>query len=85
MIRPAAIFKNGMVLQRNSVVKIFGEADVNSVELEFCGKKYSAVCSNNRWHINLPTNASSEKLSMKITASDHLGDCDESMLISDIY
>ncbi|MCR5403929.1 MAG: sialate O-acetylesterase [Butyrivibrio sp.] len=84
MIRPAAIFKNGMVLQRNSVVRIFGESDANTIEVEFCGKKYSAMCRNNRWQMDLPTDDSSEKLSLKITACDHRGECAESIMISDI-
>lgn len=84
MIRPAAIFKNGMILQRNSISIIWGESDAKKIEIEFFGKKYTTNCSNNKWQIDIQTETSDNPLSMKISACSVSGECLETIVISDI-
>lgn len=55
MIKSGAIFKNGMILQQNSLVSIFGETDCERVDISFCGERYEAKISGRNWIAHIPT------------------------------
>ena len=80
MIKPSAIFKNGMVLQRNSRVAIFGETDCNHIEISFDGKVYEANINENKWIAHIPTKESVAPLSMVISGTDN----QDEIIIEDI-
>lgn len=83
MIKPGAIFKNGMILQRNSVVSIFGETDCEHIKITFCGDIYNADVSDGRWMASIPTGENTEALSM-IIKGDESAECDNEIVIENI-
>jgi len=55
-VKLPALVSDGMVLQRNQNIKIWGKADPSEkINVQFLNKKYSAVADNKGdWKINLP-------------------------------
>ncbi len=53
MIQLAAIFQNGLVLQANKPIRIFGLAD-GDCEVTFLDRTVPAVCRNGRWLAEFP-------------------------------
>lgn len=55
-VKLPALVSDGMVLQRNQKIKIWGKADPNEkINIAFLNKKYSAVANEKgEWKINLP-------------------------------
>lgn len=63
-----SIFGNGMVLQRDTNLNIFGEAnDGDVITIEFNDKKLSTVVKNSRWNIELGSFKSGGPYKMKIS------------------
>lgn len=48
----ASIFCNGMVLQANKPIRVFGTG-AGHVEIEFCGKKYGSDFGGDKWLVEL--------------------------------
>lgn len=66
MLKTDAIFGDGMILQRNSVVAVFGETDCNRVEVQWCGDTVCAEITQNRWIARIKTGEAAGPLSMSI-------------------
>lgn len=56
-VKLPALVSDGMVLQRDQKIRIWGKADPNEhINIRFLNKKYAAVADNNgNWKINLPS------------------------------
>lgn len=85
MLKVAAIFKDGMLLQRGTKVSIFGETDLAKIEVSFCGSNYIADIENGRWIAKVETPLEGRELNMQIKgyAKDSV-DVDSCLTISDI-
>jgi len=70
MLKAAAIFKNGMILQRESKVSVFGSTDCKCVKVFFCDSEYSAEVIGNNWMATIDTAASGENLDMTIIGTN---------------
>lgn len=66
MLKTNAVLGDGMILQRNSTVAVFGETDLDSVEIEWCGEIYTAKIEQNRWISMIKTGDAGENLSIRI-------------------
>src|SRR6185295_10259699 len=68
------LISDGMVLQRDTPLKIWGWAKAGEkVKLEFKGKKYAGVADHTtRWVIALPAQKSGGPFEMKITGSNEI-------------
>lgn len=88
MLKTSAIFKDGMVLQRNAVVKVFGRTDYDSVEVHFWGKTYKANIDGSEWIAEVETAEAGRNLEMTITGrniqTDKSGSEEEQLIIRDI-
>jgi len=85
MLKTNAIFSDGMILQRNSIVAVFGETDCSRVEVKWCGETIIAQISQNRWIAKIKTGESKDSLSMSIKGiTDSEGEKTESIMINDI-
>jgi sialate O-acetylesterase len=71
-LKPAAIFSNHMVLQRDRPVPVWGcGPDGATVVVEFAGQKKSATVADGRWEVVLdPMPLSAEGRSLVLTAGD---------------
>jgi len=80
-----SIIGDGMVLQRNETVKIWGWAKPGEkVRVEFMQKSYSTVTSNNgKWQIKLEPIKAGGPYKMEIKASNHIEIND--ILIGDVW
>lgn len=67
MIKPNAIFKNGMVLQHNSIINVFGKTDCEQIKISFCDEIYDAVVSDDYWIARIETKEYVKPLTMVIT------------------
>src|SRR5689334_11949997 len=53
--KPAAVFSNHMVLQRNKNIFVFGQGEEDkTVLVEFNGRTYSKKIKNGKWSVLLP-------------------------------
>lgn len=85
MLKLNAIFKDGMILQRNSSVCVWGESDAEYVEVDFGGAKYPTKADGGRFSVNITTSASDEAMRMIILAKNHPDDeAKERVEINDI-
>lgn len=67
----AAIFSNNMVLQRDKMVKIFGEGENGaSVRVEIDGIVKETVVHDEKWQVLLPPHAAKLGLTMKISCGE---------------
>lgn len=82
MLRVAAIFKDGMVLQRNADVAIFGETDCEKVEVLFENKKYSTKIDSEHFQAIIKTDDRTELC--KLTISGYKGGKEEKIEINNI-
>ncbi len=76
MLRPASVFGNHAVLQRDAPLPVWGEAEPNStVQVRFAGKIQAAAAdANGRWRVTLPAlPASREPRILEIVASSSDG------------
>ncbi|MFA6402796.1 MAG: sialate O-acetylesterase [Salinivirgaceae bacterium] len=80
-----AIISNGMVLQRNETIKIWGWAKPGEkVTVKFIKKSYSTVTGNDgRWQITLKPMKAGGPYKMEITASNNIELTD--ILIGDVW
>ncbi len=70
MLKPAAIFRDGMVLQRDCTCAVFGQEDqASEVSVFLEENEYSAPVENGRFLIHIPPHPVSTGLSMKISGS----------------
>ncbi|MBQ9480618.1 MAG: hypothetical protein IJU84_00470 [Clostridia bacterium] len=66
-LKPFCFFSDGMVLQRNAVTRIFGEADyTGGVAVEIDGKVYYGSADNGRFDVYLPPVSKGEGLTLTI-------------------
>ena len=81
-----ACFQDKMVLQRESDVKIWGFADDGtSLNMEFCGKEYTAAADNEgEFVFNIRTNEAGGPFSMKICSGEDTLTIND-ILIGDVY
>lgn len=85
MLKTAAIFKNGMILQRNSRVSVFGWTDCTYIEVVFNDRIYKADISGSEWTVGINTAEAGENLEMIIIGkSDEEGNVSDKMEICDI-
>ncbi|MCH5310774.1 MAG: sialate O-acetylesterase [Prevotella sp.] len=76
------MFQNGMVLQRNQTVNVWGTAEKGeSIIIKFCGKNYTTVANGNgQWSIQLPKMKAGGPYEMTLSSS-----ADDSVItISDV-
>lgn len=68
----AAIFKNGMVLQRNKEIHIFGECETNekNIEVTLGKNKSTAKIENDKWYCFLPAMEACKGLSLTVTSDE---------------
>lgn len=73
-VRLPALVSDGMVLQRNTRVNVWGWATPGEkVTLQFNGKKYSAITGKDtKWNIILPNLKAGGPYTMDITATNHI-------------
>lgn len=87
MLKVAAIFKNGMILQRNSCVRIWGTSDHSEIRVSFSDELYSVNTFDNKWTVDIKTGESlplgSDALKMIISAGNN-GEIAEEITIDDI-
>lgn len=68
----AAVFSNHMVLQREKIIRIFGEGSNGlTVSVEFNGCKEETTVSEGRWRIILPPMKAATGLTMKVSCENH--------------
>lgn len=85
MLRVAAIFKDGMVLQRNSTNRIWGQSDADYVELSVEGNVTRTKVSQGKWSIDLEVGMSDTPLVIHIrNQKENLGETGESLEIKDV-
>ena len=83
MLELASIFNDGMILQRNSHVRIWGTSDKEQVEISFLRKVFRTVVSNGKWVVDIDTNDSRTEETMTIIEYDNDQQTD-SRIIKDI-
>jgi len=83
MLRTAAIFKNKMVLQRNSEVSVFGSTDCDLVEVIWNGVKSKADIDGGNWLAKIVTGDIAEGMSLTILGKKSNGEKEE-IVIDDI-
>lgn len=67
----AAIFKDGMVLQRNQINRIWGLADEGeTITIEFLGQTYETRAQKGKWHIDLAPAKVGGAYEMTVTAGE---------------
>lgn len=73
-IKLPKLISNGMILQRNTKVKLWGWASASEkITLHFKGKQYSTTTSNNgKWMIQLPAQQSGGPYEMTFTGSNSI-------------
>ncbi|MDO5558650.1 MAG: sialate O-acetylesterase [Oscillospiraceae bacterium] len=70
-LKPAAIFKNKMVLQRNKEILIWGQGKESSVvTAKINDKEYSSVVTNTDWCIRIPPMEAGGPYILKITDNE---------------
>lgn len=70
-MKPAAIFKDNMVMQRNKRICIFGECDSNETITVSLGEfKSNAECKDGKWYAYLPEMEAQENAELTISSSD---------------
>lgn len=79
MLETDKIFQNGMMLQREKPVKIWGRADAgNKVEVLIQGKRAAAIASkDSRWEMEIPPLSASEKEQMFVYSGDQTVQIDD--------
>ena len=79
------LVSNSMVLQRNTVLKIWGWADAGEkVSIVFTGKKYDAIAdAKGNWLINLPPQKAGGPFEMTITGKNKITLAD--IMIGDVW
>jgi sialate O-acetylesterase len=84
--KPARIFSNHMVLQRDHPVPVWGRGpDGATVEVEFAGQKKSTTIAEGHWEVVLdPLPASAEGRSLVLTAGDRKITL-EDILVGDVW
>jgi len=84
-VRLPRLVSNGMVLQRDANVKIWGWASAGEkVSLRFMDVKYNAVADNNgKWEVILPKLKAGGPFEMKIDASNSISISD--ILVGDVW
>ena len=70
MFKPAAVFSDNMVLQREKYIRVFGEGDDGRVEVRFNGACVSCEISDGRWEAVLPEMKAADGLEMTIRNKD---------------
>ncbi len=79
-IRMAMIFQNGMILQRNKRINLWGEADgCRRIHIKLNQAVENAVVENGTWRVSLPEMEAASGLTLEITADD-----DEKLILTDI-
>jgi len=73
-VRLPKLISNGMVLQRETAVKIWGWAQAGEkVNLQFNGQSFETTTGNDgKWLITLPSQKAGGPFEMKITASNQI-------------
>ncbi len=67
----APVFSDGMVLQRDKNINVFGEGcDGETVLVEFDGSAAKAVVKNGKWLAVLPEHAAGEGYTMTVSCAD---------------
>lgn len=84
MLKTAAIFGNGMILQQKSTVAVFGETDCDCVEALWNGGSYEASISEGKWLVMLPTGDAKPVVSLSLTITGKKSGESESISFEDI-
>lgn len=85
MISTAAIFGQGMILRRNSRVKIWGNTDREHIEVSFAGTTYIPEKKGSEWNTIITCGESREPQTMIISAwDDDLTEAKETLIYDDI-
>lgn len=82
------MFQNGMVLQRNQTVNVWGTADSNeTVTVTIRGKKYTAVAGNDgKWSVQLPKMKAGGPYEMTVTsANDNAETKISDVMVGDVW
>ncbi|MDP2037613.1 MAG: sialate O-acetylesterase, partial [Ignavibacteria bacterium] len=84
-VRLPKLISDGMVLQRNTKIKIWGWASTDEkISLKFLGKTYNAVAdTNGEWKIILPKQKAGGPYEMQINASNSI--TINNILIGDVW
>lgn len=84
-VKLPALISNGMVLQRNTELRIWGWADATErVSLSFNNRNYQAVtASDGKWNITLPAMKAGGPYRMNIDATNHI--VIDNILIGDVW
>ena len=84
----AAVFSDGMVLQRDKEIYIFGESDTSeAIDIEIDDIRVSSVVKPGKWYITLPAHAAGGPYEMVIRAVTEPGNvngADKCIIIRDI-
>lgn len=83
MLELASIFNDGMILQRNSRIRIWGNSDKEQVEVSFLSKVFRNSVTDGKWFVDLDTNDSRTAEIMIITEYEN-GQQTDSRIITDI-
>lgn len=84
-LKPAAIFSNNMVLQRNKNIKLWGTGiDNQKVIVTLASKAVSTVVQNNAWSLEFPPMPAGGPYNMIITSKDE-SICYENIMIGEVW
>lgn len=85
MIKPAMLFGNHMVLQRNKPIKIWGECSGETIiKARLAGQEALAVIEGNHWHITFPPMEACESTALEIW-SDREHNTYENVAIGEVW
>lgn len=81
------LFSNGMVIQQEKPVRVFGEGNPEkSVEVEFLGEKKAALFNGNRWMVEFPPQkAEGQVLEIKIFSGGKLVRKISNVLVGEVW
>lgn len=83
MLKLAPIFNHGMIVQRNSCVRIWGTSDKESVKVFFIKEAFCTKVVDGKWYVDIDTLDTREEEIMTITEYEK-GQPTDSIIINDI-